>query len=607
MGFLQPAQSETVGPSIPTLSELDDSNNQYHQRQMQHLLNEISRPFPKIYCEDASADDPCLLGMLNLVLASATMPNEHIQPATLNKNLKNAIARLRVEGWDKEFHFVRAGLLFRILSNFGTNGREVANLIDKDLELEIIKIFYEWARVKCNIADAKRDNTWYFWGSENHGAQLDSTCWAAAMLIQNSNILPQNEYSDGSSAEQQVKAWTEYLKRYIKQHVHGGVLIEYFSPTYTQYTLGPFYNYADFSSDQKLRELATAFLNLWWAVWAQEQIDGKHGGSKARSYPKVISDGALVENIAHLYFGLGSSFGVSPGEALAFSSKYRPASVISDIAKDSVGKGTYDLVSRAPGGSRYPVSSNMWYSVNPSSPSIIRVTRSGPGYTMGLAMLPRLNYKSWVAPSSQNRWSGVVLSGPRDARIVVQPAIDGPRNNYNNTFGMQHGGVQIIQRLAYPYGQDVGRMQIWFGKSIKLQKEGLWLFVDSSAYIAIRPAWGEIFLDPSNHQILRLSDDNSPVIIQVASRSDFQDFPSFKNEVSKLPLEVDGQAVNFRGLADAGRLTWFYNSDRDPEIDGRKFEFYPDFVFQSPFMEAPSNFEKVRVKKGSKYLDLDFR
>ena len=47
---------------------------------------------------------------------------------------------------------------------------------------------------------------------------------------------------------------------------------------YNCHTLKGIYNLYDFSADQKLRKKAGNFLTLYYARWAQEQIDGVRGG-----------------------------------------------------------------------------------------------------------------------------------------------------------------------------------------------------------------------------------------------------------------------------------------------------------------------------------------
>lgn len=583
------------------------ASTQMEQRRALHLRREIDHPFPSITCSRSSADDPCVLGMLNLAIAQLFTGNDSKSVDLGNRLLRDALVRLRAAGWEREFHFMRAGILFRAVRLFGSHGVKSLRLLNGLVEREIIDTFAEWARSECTLNDGSRRDTWVFWGSENHGAQRDSACWEAASLLRLEPDFAQFRYGDGSSAEEQVVAWTDYLKRYIRDRSHSGVLIEYFSPTYTQYTLAPFYNYADFASDPRLREMSRAFLDLWWCIWAHEQIGGKHGGSKARSYPRVIGGGEMLESLAQLYFGLGSASGVSPGEVLAFTSQYRPPPVVSSIALDVVGRGTYDLESRAPGIARRPVSGDMWYSLDPSATGMVRVTRVSTGYVMGLAMMSKLSATAWVAPSSQNRLAGIVLAGPSDARISIQPKISGPRNNYNSIWGVQHGSAQLIQRLKAPYGQDVGPMQIWFGRSVPVVQGGSWVFVDGSAYVAIRPAWGQMSWDPTDHQVLRISDDDAPIIVQVAPKSDFSDLNAFKTAVVELDLKISADAVIFRGLADAGTLKLFHKSARFPEINDKPIELNPNFSFRSPFINAPLGSSVITIRKGEEGEQLDFR
>ena len=63
------------------------------------------------------------------------------------------------------------------------------------------------------------------------------------------------------------------------------MFIEVQSRGYGSHTIKNIYPLYDFSERAETRRLAKNFLDLFWALWAQEQIDGASGGGMSRVYP----------------------------------------------------------------------------------------------------------------------------------------------------------------------------------------------------------------------------------------------------------------------------------------------------------------------------------
>jgi hypothetical protein len=101
--------------------------------------------------------------------------------------------------------------------------------------------------------------------------------------------------------------------------------------------------------------------------------------------------------------------------------------------------------------------------------------------------------------------------------------------------------------------------------------------------------------------------DLAPVIIQAAEKNKFGSFEAFQRAVRELPLVVNHGTIRFTGLADAGKLTFYGDSDRLPEINGRPINLRPDFAFESPFLREQWGTGVVTITKGKRKLVLDFR
>ncbi len=77
-------------------------------------------------------------------------------------------------------------------------------------------------------------------------------------------------YDDGSTASEQLAAWRAFLKRYFRERIKRGMLVEISPSGYGSRTLQGWHNIYDFTNDPELKLLAKAALDLWWAEWAQE-------------------------------------------------------------------------------------------------------------------------------------------------------------------------------------------------------------------------------------------------------------------------------------------------------------------------------------------------
>ena len=115
--------------------------------------------------------------------------------------------------------------------------------------------------------------------------------------------------------------------------------VEFFSPTYSKYLLGVLYNLLDFSDDPVLQRLAENAVTLWWALGAQEQLGGVHGGSKARFYPDRMQAGAPADGLSWLYLGTGlqPASAAHPAHFPMLTSRYRLPNTVRRLRRTCLG------------------------------------------------------------------------------------------------------------------------------------------------------------------------------------------------------------------------------------------------------------------------------
>ena len=618
--FMAPTDTvATLNRNSPASSEA------FTQRQVRMLETQIARPFPNTDCtENGPPGNQCLWGQINLAISLLFLdsPAEDVRAGRILRDAAAAIPD-RV-GWRRlanprqpetsarvdaglDFPFLTATLLRRAVGLFGATQLSIVHRLAPETEHAIHELFWRWVGAECRLSDANLDMIWRPWGSENHDLQRVHTCWAGADLLVTDGDFAGRFYNDGSTPAAQRAAWTTYLKAFIRSRATSGLAVEFFSPVYSKYFLNILYNFLDFSEDLELRRLSENAVTLWWAMWAQEQIGGVHGGSKTRFYFDGMGAGTPVDNLVWLYFGIGHqpATATHPATFPMLTSRYRIPSTVEAIVLGRDGRGTHEIWSRHAGLAAGPMLEER-YSLSPDLTAITRYTFSTSGYVMGSAIIPRLPAARWAAISSQNRWNGVVLSDGPDARVYATPTPQGGRSHYNAVLAAQSHGAQIVQRLPSPLSRGAGDMAIHVGPRLRrVEREG-WIFVEGSAFVAVRPAFGGYTADGEQPSVFHLQDQRSPVVVQAGTRADHTSFEAFQAAVLTAPLRANLEEVSFQGLDGAGHLHFFLDSDRRPEVDRKPIDAPAGWVLHSAFVRQAIGSGTVEIGAGGQTMQLRF-
>ena len=84
---------------------------------------------------------------------------------------------------------------------------------------------------------------------------------------------------------------------------------------------------------------------------------------------------------------------------------------------------------------------------------------------------------------------------------------------------------------------------------------------------------------------LRLENEYSPVIIEVVRSQDYDDdFHSFKSSVSRQAINFANGVLRYQGLRNSGNFTFYTESNRTSELNGKPIDFAPDYAFDNPFL-----------------------
>jgi hypothetical protein len=536
---------------------------------------------------------------------------------------------------DTGFHW-QAFELVRIVFLFGQEGVYAPGRMSPAAESAAKELLWQWTSARAGRFLFLPENDWILWKSENHHLQGWFSFWGALNLFARDPNCAHRTLSDGATVLELKGAADEYFKRWIRNRATRGLFVECNSPTYAKYSLSGFYNFVDFADDAELRGLAKEFLDLCWAQWALEQIDGKRGGSRHRSYTGETSYvGGSAEELASYHFDLGHSGSAHPAAWCTATSSYSPPPLISRIVRDRAALGNYEIISRQPGllDPRQPpafaqlsdAANPMYQSrdncrLDPACGSILRKTYATPGFVLGVSMIPSLPKRDWSAISMQNRWDGVLFKGPAEPSIFVQPAkgTKGMGSVLNTEWSVMDKGVVLIQRLVDSNATD---QRIWFSKNlVPVERDG-WIFVEApEAYAAVKvvdgaSAWEEdksaLWRNPGDFKPglgrwLVPANTFSPIVLEVAPKTDYADFPAFQKEIAANPLSFDQHRVDYSSRHYQNTLALFSDHSQPPTINGQPVLYENPECFSGGALEGAFGGDRVRLHAFGEEHVFDF-
>ncbi len=532
-----------------------------------------------------------------------------------------------------DFHW-NAYILERIYFLFGRGSKHFPGRMSVEAEAALLEMLWQWAAPNCRLEMTLPERDWWRWGSENHHAQAWSSFWGAAQIFAKHPDYKNRRYADGTTPAQMAVAFNDYYKRFIRNTAASGLLVECNS-AYNKYTLGGWYNIADFADDPKLRRRMSMLLDLYWADWAIEEINGVRGGSRHRCYPGGNSTTSTsMDGLAWFHFGLGSARSQHPSCVCGATTFWRPSPLVAALALDAAGRGVYESISRRPGlavarkagdpppnfvaDPKHPFFAPQGvYALRPEGGSLLRYSYCTPDFVMGTSMIEARDQKDWTAISSQNRWEGVIFAGHPTARIFSQPLEPKRGSVYNAEWSVQKRGVLIVQRLK---SSNAKGQRVWFDASLKRQERSGWVFAEAPrAYAAVRVVKGEKSWEKDTieqhrerkgrtdgGEWLKCADEYSPVIIEAARKADFKDFTAFQTAVLGNTLKYTDRRLDYASSLNRTTLTLFPDYSKSPLVDGVQVNYAPKKVHDSSFIQGDFGSGIVTIRKGDQELVLDF-
>jgi hypothetical protein len=512
------------------------------------------------------------------------------------------------------FHW-HAESVLRLVEMYGSSGSVHPGRLTQETEALVLEPIWVYAKSVSALekAEHERSQTWHIYLSENHHAMIMTLCWHFAKIAKERPEYRHLKYDDGATAAEHFRAWNAYFPVYCLERARKSPCIEMMSGGYNSTLIKGFYNFYDFG-DAQVRRAAGLLLDLYFAYWAQEQIDGVSGGGKSRIYfhNGLRSSRHGMAPLAWFYFGIGSPPMVHGHDMGAALSGYRPPAVVADIAVDVLGRARYEVRQRPQGLGQTGRPLKTATTTEPTrmrtdGGGILRYSFCDPAFIIGTPMTAARPLEDWAAISSQNRWQGVIFAGGEDARIVPIVRPKDERVVMNGQWSVQSKGCLITQKLRYHKGGAA--MIVWLsrrGLGTPLEEDGIVFVEAAGAFAAIRIVQGGYeWSDIADGRAMLLTQEYSPVILEVMAKSDEPDLDAFKRRVKACEIRLDDSLLSYTSIY--GDSLTFDSGEAIPTINGEALEYAPRKVFASPFLNADWNSGVVSITKGERSKVLDFR
>lgn len=567
---------------------------------------------------------------------------------------------------------------------FGAKGSVAPGRLYPKTEKALLELLWDRMEYKDDIHLARK-STWWMIGSENHdlvakvsslissqifmnepeyrdriypdlGTGGGNKYWFHSMYARGAEDGPEGRanYKDGKvyTAADHYEAWVDYFDEYFSERAKKGFFLEVASPGYMGVSLSYLMDVFDLCRDRSLSKKAEKFLDLVWADWAQDQLNGVRGGAKTR-----VGDGTrwvdAMYKFARFYFG-----GEGSAETHFFAqllSGYELKPILWHIALDRQGLGEFAYQSRKPGEEE-----NVWPRPLGAERTLLCDTESRllryswvtPDYILGCQMDHPGAVHSHL--SNQARWQGITFKGENGPRVYPTDVVKDEDGNYkiSRTVGfcraVQNENVMLVQQSRrwsevnpdwFP-AKDKGSLEygIYLGDQHDriVEKEG-WVFLEyGDAFLAARAVMGEyaegwtIRVDDAssglisevvedsyewspNRKMIYLKDKYAGMIFEASRRMHHNTFEAFMADVLDNPLVLDKTVVpgfhvlRYRGCREAAKELYFNLANNEmPMVDGERINYAPDMVLDSPYLKSEYESGVVKINKGSRKLILDF-
>ncbi|MCA9735793.1 hypothetical protein KC799_26885 [candidate division KSB1 bacterium] len=565
---------------------------------------------------------------------------------------------------------------------FGAKGSVAPGRLYPETEKALLELLWQRMEFKDDIHLAHK-STWWMIGSENHDLVAKVSSLITSQIFMNepgykNRIYPDpgtgggykywfhnmyaNDQAEGPqgranekdgkqyTAADHYKAWVAYFDAYFSERAKKGFFLEVASPGYMAVTVSYLTDIFDLCNDHPLKQKTEKFLDVVWADWAVDQINGVRGGAKTRA--KAANRWAdAMYLFACFYFGDDGDAGTHYFTQLLSSYELKP--ILWHITLDRQGLGEFAYISRKPGEEENnwprPLGAERTMLCDTES-RFVRYSWITPDYILGCQMDHPAAVHSHL--SNQNRWLGIIFRGEDGPRVYPTDAVKNKKGSYVSEGvycrSVQYENVMLVQQSRrwfqinpdwYPAKIIAGKqMGVYFGDNLEkiIEKDG-WIFVEhGDAFLAVRIVEGEysqgwtlgqdVTLSDLHSELVKdsytwnddkkmifLNDNYAGIIFEASRRIHHKTLDAFVDDILDNYLVLDKTVVpgfhilRYKGCGENARELYFNLANNEISmIDGKRIEYAPEMLFDSPFLQSKYGSGVIRISKGDQELVLDF-
>ncbi len=459
--------------------------------------------------------------------------------------------------------------------------------------------------------------------TENHLCMWHSALYLTACAFPDGKP---SVWHTGLSSGENKRFARSYLRKWMADVFKYGQM-EYDSPHYMAYFMGPLLLLHDFAPDRDIKEGAKAMLDLILADYAEEHFKGIYGGGHSREpkYAPYRMDWDAAGGFAYLYFGSKGKGGprLHPVAAFAAQSNYECPETISEIATDRSGRWTVFERKRV---------RNMWRYHEKRNPPVFKLDYVTPCFIVGTTQ------GGLLQPIQQHTWDASWRDGDGRARTVftLHPYMspfelasffpEGPlrmpgiimrtkpvyfdedkwvsSSPWERTF---QDKSTVIAFYNIPKCEKADHADAYLPVPLgKMERYyGWYLFESGPVFCGVFPT-GKCMVSgaPDNGTRLRVRESPCAFVVEVQEKDSWPSFRSFRERVTgnRPVLDKKEKSICYKNLqGDEMVFTW----PDERILNGKRWRYPEDLLFRSPWMYSRLGSGVVRIRYGKKELELD--
>jgi hypothetical protein len=485
------------------------------------------------------------------------------------------------------------------------------------------------------IRQAYRERSMYRGDTENHWVAYYTGLYLAAQTWPNED---RSQWFNGKSSAENFRESEEWLNHWMNTTATIGQG-EFDSPTYFIVFMTPMLTLFDFARDPVMKKKAQMTVDLLFADFASEQLDGNYCGGHSRDYPDDITNplAAPAALWAWLYFG-------EPNMELWQESRYRPRY-----------RGGWETVFGAMSSYRLPdiiytmatSRSNAYIHTETKrvrnvirfgqekNPPVYKYTYMTHDYALGSlqgGILQPIQQHTWDVTYRSDKpnntiftlhpfYSGKELAMffPEEQKfladevdryhlVYTDPNKWNSSSPYEKTF--QHKNAIIV---LYDIDKDANQKHIdgFFPKTLdeRVEDSSGWIFCRAgSVYVAVFPLQPYEWIEEKINWRLRSARLKNGIVVEVGSSNEDGAFETFINRIVQSKPVMGRSERDFTvsyKTRNGDTLKFAFDGQR--RLNGNVVDFKTYKLFNGPFIQSERGSGIIRMTDGKKVRELNFK